>query len=135
MSGARGCFNCGGCALSLLSLSPSIPLFFIHSLILDLQYHSSRPTSPLPLLIRSYTTNHTTLSYIPILKGALLTVFCVFFLHFPQYTIQHTTYTYETPGACRWRCRGANILLSTKNLRGGAENRLAVLRCTRGRWR
>ncbi|KAJ7628272.1 hypothetical protein DFH06DRAFT_1226673 [Mycena polygramma] len=63
MSGARGCFNCGGCALSLLlSSSTSIPTF------------SAFP----PSTLRTPTTTFTYTRG----RFALLTVFWAFFLSF-----------------------------------------------------
>ncbi|KAJ6563847.1 hypothetical protein B0H19DRAFT_1139857 [Mycena capillaripes] len=67
MSGARGCFNCGGCALLLLSSSSSpLSLSFPLSEIL-LSRDTPPPTPP--------SHSH------PYLSGTLLTMFCFFFSH------------------------------------------------------
>lgn len=103
MSGGRGCFNCGGCALSSLSLSSSFPptiLFRLQSLM--------SPNHRVECTVYRSTPLH----YLP---GTPLTMLLPFFSHLYPYLRN----TLQNPGTCR-RGRGANIIpfFKQRNARG-----------------
>ncbi|KAJ7470175.1 hypothetical protein B0H11DRAFT_2041677 [Mycena galericulata] len=101
MSGGRGCFNCGGCALSSSSLLHFLPPF---SLI-------SPSFAALPDSLR-----HTHL--LPYIPGTLLTMIVFFFLHI----------SFTKPRGMSWSMRGriycfshqklVHLHNSTMNIRG-----------------